>query len=833
MKQIRDERFGGSNMAMGGAAMAGAGLAMGQIVGVMDNRLDRNIAYGSQHDRMNVYMQQLTGASRHEMQQRRMGLLENRVDPTQMLGFEARFGVSATPQMAQGIEGIRHLTGYSMSTGDVLGVQQAMMNPEVINRMMMTTGQTMFEVGGGERDLFDVLRSTAGSMNLLGQDEEFLKGARRTGSMTRTRMAYSGIPEEMQELALDYAQAQLSFEKAGGVGEYDPRKEEHREILGDTENNLATQIEETDRRRAMREEKMFTNQMDAYVAMEKHQQAMVGFLENIDNVLSSAYGARARTRTFGRIAGAALKLGGAAAMLLGGPVGMSIGGAAIGIGATIGDPDVDGTSSGPANPQHSTSSSSSANDSNITVPIYGNKTANLEQVKSMDSFKKMHPTMQDRLLRLMRENPRIGFGQGYRSYERQKSMFLERYVRTDQKTDRFYDGSYWKKVRGADAAVPGRSMHMAGLAADLILNGQDNWLKQNAGRFGLKDFSGVNSEPWHVQPVELPNGFSQYEKEGAIWGLGPDRGGFEDVPPDDFYVTEGSIETDDHDDEHGAGDSSSGGPVDYSNMSMSEVLEQVTSTLGDRLIGGGTFNYRAGQSSNDRVRSGSRGSAPDQVSIGSHGEQLTGAQVASYAYNAGFRGEALVKTVAIAKGESGWKTGERFNPGYRPGQGNEDSYGLMQINMDPAYGADRRARYGLSSNEDLYDPNTNMRVSYDMSNQGTNFRPWTVYTRGKYRDFMAEAQQAVASINVPTSGDPEISEPRMISPSYKTKSLSKTAAPMTISVSSHAAPNNITVTVSPNINISGNADAPNIRQMAKQVATVMKQEVDLVMMRSS
>jgi hypothetical protein len=239
MKDVRDQRFGGSNMAMGGAGLAIGGLAIGQAVGMMDNRIDRNIAYGASHDRMNVYMQQLTGASRYDMQQRRMDLLEHRVDPTQMLGFQARFGIEASPQMARSIEGIRHMTGYSMSTGDVLGIQQAMMDPNVVNRMMMTTGQTMFEVGGGERDLFDVIKSTAGGLGLLGQDEEFLRGARRPGSVTRTRMSYSGIPEEMQELALDYAQAQSSYEKAGGVGEYDPRKEEHRAILGDTEGNLA------------------------------------------------------------------------------------------------------------------------------------------------------------------------------------------------------------------------------------------------------------------------------------------------------------------------------------------------------------------------------------------------------------------------------------------------------------------------------------------------------------------------------------------------------------------------------------------------------------------
>lgn len=54
----------------------------------------------------------------------------------------------------------------------------------------------------------------------------------------------------------------------------------------------------------------------------------------------------------------------------------------------------------------------------------------------------------------------------------------------------------------------------------------------------------------------------------------------------------------------------------------------------------------------------------------------------------------------------------------------DDSYGLWQINMLGDLGPDRRARYNLRSNEELFDPATNARVAYSLSNQGTNTTPW-------------------------------------------------------------------------------------------------------------
>lgn len=89
---------------------------------------------------------------------------------------------------------------------------------------------------------------------------------------------------------------------------------------------------------------------------------------------------------------------------------------------------------------------------------------------------------------------------------------------------------------------------------------------------------------------------------------------------------------------------------------------------------------------------------------------------------AGFRGEQLKTAWAIVKRESGGNP-RAYNPDRSTG---DDSYGLAQINMLGDLGPDRRRRYGLRSNADLYDPATNLRVMYEMSNRGSDFGAWGV-----------------------------------------------------------------------------------------------------------
>lgn len=107
------------------------------------------------------------------------------------------------------------------------------------------------------------------------------------------------------------------------------------------------------------------------------------------------------------------------------------------------------------------------------------------------------------------------------------------------------------------------------------------------------------------------------------------------------------------------------------------------------------------------------------------------ASLMSILKKAGFTGNGLKMAYAIAMAESGGRA-SAHNGNASTG---DNSYGLFQINMLGAMGPDRRKRYGLSSNDDLYDPLTNAKVAYAMSNGGRNWGPWSTYNSGAYKAY--------------------------------------------------------------------------------------------------
>jgi hypothetical protein len=104
---------------------------------------------------------------------------------------------------------------------------------------------------------------------------------------------------------------------------------------------------------------------------------------------------------------------------------------------------------------------------------------------------------------------------------------------------------------------------------------------------------------------------------------------------------------------------------------------------------------------------------------------LSGVEVARDAYNAGFRGDDLVAVVAIAKRESNWKPGA-FN-GNTATQ--DRSYGLMQINMLGDLSGARLQQFGITSNEQLLDPQTNMNAAFTLYKRAGN----TLHAWGGYK----------------------------------------------------------------------------------------------------
>jgi murein DD-endopeptidase MepM/ murein hydrolase activator NlpD len=137
--------------------------------------------------------------------------------------------------------------------------------------------------------------------------------------------------------------------------------------------------------------------------------------------------------------------------------------------------------------------------------------------------------------------------------------------------------------------------------------------------------------------------------------------------------------------------------------------------------------------------------------------KLSPKQIAQVARQAGIPEDKIPTMVAIAMAESGGNS-NAHNPKYP-----DNSFGLWQINMldEPGYmlGAERRQRYGLTSNDQLKDPLTNARAALDILNsQGLS--AWSVYKSGKYRDYLPDAQAAVSStprtapnLQLPSGGD--------------------------------------------------------------------------------
>lgn len=71
----------------------------------------------------------------------------------------------------------------------------------------------------------------------------------------------------------------------------------------------------------------------------------------------------------------------------------------------------------------------------------------------------------------------------------------------------------------------------------------------------------------------------------------------------------------------------------------------------------------------------------------------------------------------------------------------DNSYGLFQINMIKHLGPDRRAKFGISTNDELFDPVTNAQAAFYMS-KGENFGSWGLgadaYRSGRGEDTISE-----------------------------------------------------------------------------------------------
>lgn len=102
-------------------------------------------------------------------------------------------------------------------------------------------------------------------------------------------------------------------------------------------------------------------------------------------------------------------------------------------------------------------------------------------------------------------------------------------------------------------------------------------------------------------------------------------------------------------------------------------------------------------------------------------------------YEVGFRGDGLKKAWATAMKES---TGRPLAHNRNSNTG-DNSYGLFQINMIGSLGPARLKQFGLSNNKELFDPHTNARVAFEISNGGKDWSAWHGIT-SKTREYLAQ-----------------------------------------------------------------------------------------------
>lgn len=774
---------------------------------MLDNRIDRARPYALSADRMSVVYQQMYGLSQGQVvSQYRTPMAQFRLGEggiNALMSLQTTTGLSAL-QQASSVEALRTISGYSMSAGQATSMMAQMASPEVVNRMFMLGGTGLIGPGGKQRTTMQVIQDLTRRSGLT--NEAIARSALTPGSITRANLTQMGVTGDLQDMVIQYAMENIQYRNRGGTGMYDPNNRAQRRLMG-IEENYATQAEETDRLRAVREEDFYRNQADNFADLERQTQSLTRAMTKLENSLQGIIGQGISGTGTRKILGAAgTVIGGFLGAATGNPAGV-LAGAMLGnmagnfIGTALGD-----------------GGASSGGGSSVSIPHgYQGGSTTIADLKNNSSFSNLHPTLQDRLTKMFQDNPNVGFGGGHRSEAAQEALFLSRYTESEQKTDIYWNGKYWKKVSGHDVAPPGKSMHEIGLAADLV--GDLDWVVQNAHKYGLKHFADVNNEPHHVQLAELPNARSEYEKQGSVLGTGSQPSGVGGSTMSPVSEDGGSYAG------SGASPGSSPGTSPLG-TSVSGVLGQKSIAEKIALVKATAMSNRTQGGFSQRGSAGGNSGSPDSATTSSSstpvnatsGGQMTGEQVAQILYNAGFRGEDLVAALAISWRESRWDAGAFVS--------DEDdlSYGLMQINMIP--GATNpegnRRDWGISSNEALFDPATNARIAYEKykwnrSNNRDAFQDWEIggnHLSGT-SSIYPDATRIVNDMGL-RGGDGAFSAPGPSSRSSMT------------SVSG-----NHTFNISPNITLNGSATGDDLRRIATEVARLIEQEVKRTTLRST
>lgn len=473
----------------------------------MNQRIGQGAEYSLQADRMSVQLQQMYGMSNSQVRnQLRMPLTQHYMlgggaAINTMLGMQARTGLSAA-QQASTVEAFRTMSGFSLGTSDATRMIETMATPDVANRMFMMGGTGIYGIGGQQRSglqsIQDIVRKT-GLTN-----PEALKGALQAGSNTRQRLTAMGVPQDMQDMVIQYAMQNTEFQrKTGTSAMYDPSMEQDRATMG-IEGSYAVQHEKTTGERVKREERFYGRQVDNFADFERNLRSTTKVLAAFEDVLSGLVGLKISTA--GHPVGKAMGyMAGQASALMGATANLGLDVAALtatgGMSAVIpgGDPlDPPGKSYKPT--------------------LGGDASVDGSQVKlssnNEQKLAQLDPKLAVPLRKMLQDNPKLRIGDAKRSSEQQERSFKQRYrprpdlSKKTKEEDRIWNGVVWEHIAGKNVpamAPPGGSWHEKGLAADV--HGDDSWIVANASKYGLghggTGRGGPGDEPFHIQPSSL------------------------------------------------------------------------------------------------------------------------------------------------------------------------------------------------------------------------------------------------------------------------------------------------------------------------------------------
>ena len=171
---------------------------------------------------------------------------------------------------------------------------------------------------------------------------------------------------------------------------------------------------------------------------------------------------------------------------------------------------------------------------------------------------------------------------------------------------------------------------------------------------------------------------------------------------------------------------SSAAAVQLTNMEAAEAEPEVTSI---QQIDRAEANRLLAQRPAEVAEKASRSKAESVVSVVSREDYfankrdpLTGKELSELLSLVGFEGKAHKIAWALVMRES------TARPKAHNGNTNtgDNSHGLFQINMIGSLGADRRDKFDLASNDELFNPLRNAEIAYHMSGRGSDFGAWGI-----------------------------------------------------------------------------------------------------------